>query len=194
MALRGPKVWLWRWRRNPLRRRADRVEAWVVLGVWLLTLFVGVLAGTAVSRSVEDGLARERDEWRPLVARLAERAPGTASENTPVSRAEHVWATARWTSADGSEHTGQLRVPAGSAAGAPVTVWTDAEGRQVTRPVTETQARVRASLIGGVAGLCAAVVPVAVGRALRGRLERRRIDQWDAEWARFGPMWGRTAG
>ncbi|MGW7498564.1 Rv1733c family protein [Streptomyces luteogriseus] len=194
MALRGPKVWLWRWRRNPLRRRADRVEAWVVLGVWLLTLFAGVLAGTAVSRSVEDGLARERDEWRPLVARLAERAPGTASENAPVSRAEHVWATARWTSADGSEHSGQLRVPAGSAAGAPVTVWTDAEGRQVTRPVTESQARVRASLIGGVAGLCAAVVPVAAGRALLGRLERRRIDQWDAEWARFGPMWGRTAG
>ena len=194
MALRGPKVWLWRWRRNPLKRRADRVEAWVVLGVWLLTVFVGVLAGTTVSRSVEDGLARERAEWRPLVARLAERAPGTASETAGVSRAEHVWATARWTSADGAEHSGQLRVPAGSAADAPVTVWTDLEGRQVTRPVTEPQARVRASLIGGVAGLCAAVVPVGAGRALRSRLERRRIDQWDAEWSRFGPMWGRTAG
>ncbi|MEW2809066.1 hypothetical protein AB0929_18490 [Streptomyces massasporeus] len=194
MALRGPRVWLWRWRRNPLKRRADRVEAWVVLGVWLLTVFVGVLAGTAVSRSVEDGLARERAEWRPLVARLAERAPGTSAGNAHVSRAEQVWATARWTAADGSEHSGQLRVPAGSAAGAPVTVWTDPEGRQVTRPVTEPQARVRASLIGGVSGLCAAVVPLGAGRGLRSRLERRRIDQWDAEWSRFGPMWGRTAG
>ncbi|MEU9573546.1 hypothetical protein AB0D62_27490 [Streptomyces massasporeus] len=194
MALRGPRVWLWRWRRNPLKRRADRVEAWVVLGVWLLTVFVGVLAGTAVSRSVEDGLARERAEWRPLVGRLAERAPGTATENARVSRAEQVWATARWTAVDGSEHSGQLRVPAGSAAGAPVTVWTDPEGRQVTRPVTEPQARVRASLIGGVAGLCAAIVPLGAGRGLRSRLERRRIDQWDAEWSRFGPMWGRTAG
>ncbi|MGW6544401.1 Rv1733c family protein [Streptomyces massasporeus] len=194
MALRGQRVWLWRWRRNPLKRRADRVEAWVVLGVWLLTGFVGVLAGTAVSCSVEDGLARERAEWRPLVARLAERAPGTASESARVSRAEQVWATARWTAADGSEYSGQLRVPAGSAAGAPVTVWTDPEGRQVTRPVSEPQARVRASLIGGVSGLCAAVVPLGAGRGLRSRLERRRIDQWDAEWSRFGPMWGRTAG
>ncbi|MFG2806303.1 Rv1733c family protein [Streptomyces massasporeus] len=194
MALRGPRVWLWRWRRNPLKRRADRVEAWVVLGVWLLTGVVGVLAGTAVSSSVEDGLARERAEWRPLVARLAERAPGTASENAHASRAEHVWATARWTAADGSEHSGQLRVPAGSATGAPVTVWTDPEGRQVTRPVTESQARVRASLIGGVSGLCAAVVPLGAGRGLRSRLERRRIDQWDAEWSRFGPMWRRMAG
>jgi hypothetical protein len=170
------------------------VEAWVVLGVWMLTVLVGVLAGTTVSGSVEDGLARERVEWRPLVARLAERAPGTASQNPHVSRADQVWATARWTAADGSEHSGQLRVPAGTAAGAPVTVWTDPEGRQVTRPVTEPQARVRASLIGGVAGLCAAAVPLVAGRALRSRLERLRIDQWDAEWSRFGPMWGRTTG
>ncbi|MEW2615743.1 hypothetical protein AB0937_37395 [Streptomyces sp. NPDC047880] len=193
MALRGPRVWLWRWRRNPLKRRADRVEAWVVLGVWTLTVLLGLFAGTTVARSVEDGLARERIEWRPLVARLAERAPGTAPENARA-RAEQVWAKARWTAADGSEHSGQLRVPAGSAAGAPVTVWTDPEGRQVTRPVTESQARVRATLTGGVAGLCAAAVSLVAGRALRGRLERRRIDQWAVEWSRFGPMWGRTAG
>jgi hypothetical protein len=194
MALRGPKVWLWRWRRNPLKRRADRVEAWVVLGVWTLTAFVGMLAGTTVSRSVEDGLARERVEWRPLVAHLDERAPGTASENGGVSRAELVWAKATWTAADGSSHSGQLRVPAASAAGTPVTVWTDPEGRQVTRPVTESQAHVRAFLIGSVAGLGAADAPLLGGRALRRRMERGRMDQWDAEWSRFGPMWGRTTG
>ncbi|MFI6369944.1 hypothetical protein [Streptomyces sp. NPDC050546] len=194
MALRGPKVWLWRWRRNPLKRRADRVEAWVVLGVWTLTVFVGVLAGTTVSGSVEDGLARERVEWRPLVARLDERAPGRASENGGVSRTEQVWAKATWTAVDGSAHSGQLRVPAGSAAGTPVTVWTDPEGRQVTRPVTESQAHVRAFLTGGVAGIGAAALPLVGGRALRRRLERGRMDQWDAEWSRFGPMWGRTTG
>ncbi|MFC9685578.1 hypothetical protein [Streptomyces sp. NPDC056948] len=194
MALLGPKVWLWRWRRNPLKRRADRVEAWVVLGVWTLTAFVGVLAGTTVSRSVEDGLARERVEWRPLVARLDERAPGRASENGGVSRTEQVWAKATWTAEDGSAHSGQLRVPVGSAAGTPVTVWTDPEGRQVTRPVTESQAHVRAFLIGSVAGIGGAALPLVGGRALRRRLERGRMDQWDAEWSRFGPMWGRTTG
>ncbi|MFB7927971.1 hypothetical protein ACFC4C_02565 [Streptomyces sp. NPDC056039] len=194
MALRGPKVWLWRWRRNPLKRRADRVEAWVVLGVWTLTAFLGMLAGTTVSRSVEDGLARERVEWRPLVARLDERAPGRAAESGGVSRTEQVWAQATWTAVDGSAHSGQLRVPAGSAAGTPVTVWTDPEGRQVTRPVTESQAEVRAFLTGSVAGIGAALLPLVGGRALRRRLERGRMDQWDAEWARFGPMWGRTTG
>ncbi|MFE6409495.1 hypothetical protein ACFVOR_21495 [Streptomyces sp. NPDC057837] len=194
MALRGPQVWLWRWRRNPLKRRADRIEAWVVLGVWTLTLLTGTLAGTTVSRSVEDGLARERAEWRPVVGRLAERAPGTPAGTGGASRADRVWARANWTAADGSAHSGQLRVPAGSAAGTPVTVWTDREGRQVTRPVTAAQARVRAGLVGTAAGLGAAAVPFVAGRAVRDRLERRRIDQWDVEWSRFGPMWGRTAG
>jgi hypothetical protein len=194
MALRGPQVWLWRWRRNPLKRRADRIEAWVVLGVWTLTVLAGVQAGTAVSRWVEDGLARERVEWRPLVGRLAERAPGTPAEGGAASRADRVWARATWTAVDGSAHSGQLRVPAGSPAGTPVTVWTDREGRQVTRPITPAQARVRAGLLGGAAGLAAAAVPLVGGRALLGRLERRRIDQWDAEWSRFGPMWGRTTG
>jgi hypothetical protein len=194
MALRGPQVWLWRWRRNPLKRRADRIETWVVLGVWTLTVLVGVSAGAAVSRSVEDGLARERAEWRPLVGHLTERAPGTPAGSGTTSRADRVWAEASWTAADGSAHSGQLRVPAGSAAGTPVTVWTDREGRQVPRPVTASQARIRAALVGGAAGFAAAVVPLAGGRALRTRLERRRIDQWEAEWSRFGPMWGRTTG
>ncbi|MDN0196511.1 hypothetical protein [Streptomyces sp. S.PNR 29] len=191
MALRGPKVWLWRWRRNPLRRRADAVEAWVVLGAWALTVLAGVLAGLTAAHSVEQGLARERVEWRPVEGRLAERAPGTSTGQDQRSVGEHVWAKARWTGADGSAHSGQVRVQAGSAAGTPVTVWTDPQGRMVTKPTTASEAQLRASLIGGLAGVSAAAVPFAGGRALRGRLERRRMDQWDAEWARFGPLWGR---
>jgi hypothetical protein len=49
-------------------------------------------------------------------------------------------------------------------------------------------------LIGGLTGVGAAAVPLAGGRAVRSRLERRRIDRWDDEWARFGPLWGRTTG
>src|SRR3954452_7742040 len=85
MAFRGPKVWLWRWRRNPLKRRADAVEAWVVLGAWLVTVLAGVLAGLTAPRSVEDGLARERVEWRQVAARLTEKAPGTASDHPATS-------------------------------------------------------------------------------------------------------------
>ncbi|MET8244184.1 hypothetical protein ABZV31_06980 [Streptomyces sp. NPDC005202] len=214
MAFRGPKVWLWRWRRNPLKRRADAVEAWVVLGAWVLTVVAGVLAGWTATRSVEHGLARERVEWRPTVALVAEQAPGSSSGNNATessgnnateandaddggdgngrgSDALRVWAKVRWTATDGSSHTGQARVRLGSAIGTPVTVWTDPQGRLVTRPATASQARTRAAMIGGLVGVSAAAVPFVGGRVLRGRLERRRMEQWDAEWARFGPLWGR---
>ncbi|MET7440297.1 hypothetical protein [Streptomyces sp. NPDC005568] len=47
------------------------------------------------------------------------------------------------------------------------------------------------SLVGTLAGVGAAAVPFASGQLVRGRLERRRMAQWDEEWARFGPLWGR---
>ncbi|MFG2129440.1 hypothetical protein ACGFNV_16800 [Streptomyces sp. NPDC048751] len=194
MAFRGPKVWLWRWRRNPLKRRADAVESWVLLGAWALTVLAGVLAGLTAARSVEDGLARERVEWRPVVARLTEQAPGSAPDHPGAGGGERVWAKVSWIATDGSAHSGQARVEAGSAEGAAVTVWTDPQGRLVTKPATVSQAQLRASLIGGLAGVSAAAIPFVGGRALRTRLERHRMDQWDAEWALLGPLWGRKTG
>ncbi|MFH8470427.1 hypothetical protein [Streptomyces sp. NPDC017991] len=182
-ALRGPRALLWRWWPNPLRRRSDRIEAWTLLTAGLLALLVGTLAGLWATRSVELGLARERVEWRPVTALLTERAPGTASGS------EQVWAEVRWSVADGSTHEGQTRVDPGSAAGTRVTVWSDLQGRLVTRPATQAQASLRAGLIGVLVGATATLVPLAGGRLVTGRLERRRLDRWDTEWERVGPQW-----
>ncbi|MGX4693880.1 Rv1733c family protein [Streptomyces sp. JNUCC 63] len=193
MAFRGPKVWLWRWRRNPLKRRTDTVEAWVLLGTWVLTVLVGVLAGWTASRGVERGLAQERLQWRPTAAQVTERAPGSpAGSGQESGTALRVWGKVRWTALDGTEHTGQARVRPGSEAGTRVTVWTDPRGRLVTQPATSAQARTRAGMIGGLVGASTAAVPLVTGRLLRTRLECRRMAQWDAEWARFGPLWSRN--
>jgi hypothetical protein len=188
-AFRGPKVWLWRWRRNPLRRRSDRLEAWVVLAAWTLTVLGGVVTGLLATRAVQDSLDRQRVEWHPVVARLTEDAPGTTASS--ASGTERVWAEVRWTASDGSVRTGQTRVAPASAVDSPVMVWTDADGRMVTRPATRSEARLRSSLIGAVVGVTAAGVPFVGGRFARGRLERRRMEEWDEEWERVGPLWGR---
>lgn len=188
-AFRGPKVWLWRWRRNPLRRRSDRLEAWVVLAAWTLTVLGGVVTGLVVSRSAENNLDRQRIEWRPVVAQLTEDAPGSGT--IPASGTERVWAEVSWTTTDGSTRTGQARVAPASTVGTPVTVWTDTDGRMVTRPATESEVRLRSALIGALVGVTAAGVLFVGGRLVRGRLERRRMDQWDEEWERIGPLWGR---
>ncbi|AKN71907.1 membrane protein [Streptomyces sp. PBH53] len=192
-AFRGPKVWLWRWRRNPLKRRADVVEGWVVLGAGLLTVLAGVLAGLAAAGAVEHGLARERATWRPVVARVVAQAPGSSREHGDRAAAgDRVWAEVRWRAADGSAHTGQVRVEPGSKPGAPVTVWTDPQGHLVSRPSTASEAAFRSTLIGLLVGVSAAAVPCVAGLAVRGRLERRRLADWDTEWSRLGPQWGRT--
>ncbi|ARP73461.1 hypothetical protein LK07_30895 [Streptomyces pluripotens] len=190
-AFRGPKVWLWRWRRNPLKRRTDVAEAWLVLGTWLLTVLTGVLAGLAAVRSAEQGLARERATWRPAVAQVVEPVPGGSPAHSRISAGERVWVKVRWTAADGSAHTGRARVAPGSKAGTLVTVWTDEAGRLGSRPASASEGALRAALLGGLAGVSCAAVPLAGGLALRGRLERRRMDAWAAEWAWLGPRWGR---
>jgi hypothetical protein len=188
MAFRGPQVWLWRWRRNPLRRPADRVEAWVVTATWVITVLVGVLAGLATARTVEQGMARERAEWRPATAHLVERAPGQAPAQPDDSDGEWAWGKVAWTAPDGSARSGTVRVAPGTAADTPVTVWTDARGRLVARPATASQAALRSHLVGALGGLSAAAVPLAAAHAVCRRLERRRMAQWDMAWARFDPL------
>jgi hypothetical protein len=190
-AFRGPKVWLWRWRRNPLRRPGDTLEAWIVLAAWTLTVLGGVLGGLMATQNVEHGLARERAEWHTVAARLTENAPTTSNPGTPGSGGDKVWAKVRWSAPDGSARDGQARVFGGSSVGSTVKVWTDHDGRLVTKPATPSQARLRASLVGVLAGVSVAGVPFVGGRLVRGRLERRRMDQWDEEWLRTAPLWGR---
>ncbi|MEU6097181.1 hypothetical protein [Streptomyces sp. NPDC047079] len=189
---RGPRVWWWRWRRNPLRRRSDALEAWLVLTVWLVTVVGGVLTGLAATHSVEQGLARERTQWRPVVAMLTEDAPKATGAG--AYGAGRVWADVRWSGTDGRSHAGQARVAAGSRTGTAVTVWTDGNGSLVTRPASRSEAGMRAAMVGVLVGVGVAAVPYTSGRILRERLERRRMAQWDAAWARFGPMWGRKTG
>ncbi|MFD4789100.1 hypothetical protein ACFWN1_19005 [Streptomyces sp. NPDC058459] len=191
-AFRGPRGWLWRWRRGPLRRRADVVEGWVLLGVWLLTLLAGIAAGLAAARSAERSLAHERVTWRPRVAYVVAHVPARSGARS--SSRERVWVEVRWTAGDGSPRTGQVRVAPDAATGAPVAIWTDERGRLTGRPATATEAAVRAAFIGTLFGAGAATVPLAGGRLLLARLERRRLALWDAEWARLGPQWGRMAG
>ncbi|WP_445525900.1 Rv1733c family protein [Streptomyces cyslabdanicus] len=192
MAFRGPKVRLWRWRRNPLKRRSDTVEGWIVLGTWVLGVLAGVLAGWTAARGAEHAAALETLARTPTVAKVTERAPGSPAESgeDPGSTLR-VWGKVRWSAPDGTARTGWARVWPGSAVGTEVAVWTDSHGRLVTGPATPAQARTRAVMAGGLVGLSTAAVPFATGHFLRARLERRRLDQWDAEWARFGPLWSR---
>lgn len=188
---RPRRTWWWRWRRNPLRRRSDKAEAWIILATWTLALLGGLLAGEAAGAAMEDGLTARRAALHAVHAVLTEPADRTADVTTDGS-AETVRAKVRWTSADGSTRTGVARVDPGTAAGASVTVWTDREGNLVRAPLGAAEARLQSALTGVLVAAGAGALVLGGGRLARLRLDRQRLRDWETEWARVAPSGGRT--
>ncbi|WP_026151719.1 Rv1733c family protein [Streptomyces prunicolor] len=186
------KVWMWRWRHNPLRRRSDVADAWILLAAWLIALCGGLLAGLAAGSAVGHGLDRQRAERHPVSAVLTVNAPGKTSAS--ALDGSHVWATVRWTAPDGSTHTGQTKVRPDAKAGTLATVWLDRRGRLTSKPLAPGEASLQAAWTGVLVGLGAAGGLLVGAQLVRLRLARRQSRQWDEEWARVDTPWGWKAG
>ncbi|MCX4672993.1 hypothetical protein OG453_41235 [Streptomyces sp. NBC_01381] len=182
------KVRLWRWRSNPLRRRSDTVEAWIVLATWILALLGGLLAGQVAAVAMEDTLASRRAALHPVSATLIEEATEDSPPADSGASGDTVWAKVRWTTGDAT-HTGRARVEPPTAAGSRVTVWTDRTGALVSTPPTEAEARSQSAVTGGFAALSAVGTVLVCGRLGRRWLDQRRMAEWAAEWERVGPQW-----
>jgi hypothetical protein len=184
----------WRWRHNPLRRRSDVVEAWVALVVAVLLCAGAPLAGLAAGRSAYDGArataAEQRAERHRVRAEVTEQAPA----GVPTSeggREPASWATVRWTEPGERPRTSRARVPAGTQVGDRTYIWLDDRGRIVTAPADGTAIWQHAVTAGaGATGAVAGVV-LAAHFVVRRVSLRHRMAEWEQEWARTGPEWGR---
>ena len=178
---------LWRWRSNPIRRRDDVLEAWLLLAVWVLMAVGGTLAGVVTAHAADQVLARQRTERSPVPAVLLTDVPRTATSGLGRDLAS---AEVRWTASDGSSHSGMALVSPDKKAGSTVRIWIDTHARLSTRPATPTEAAVEAGLLGASAALASIGVVYGAGRTGRWWLDRRRFEQWDLEWTLVGPQWG----
>ncbi|MFJ4201147.1 hypothetical protein ACIP2Y_16155 [Streptomyces sviceus] len=70
-------------------------------------------------------------------------------------------------------------------------VWADERGSLVTAPPSRTEA---SGVPGAVAALALAGLVFGAGSAVRRELDRRRLGQWDREWALVGPRRGHRTG
>ncbi|MEW2609953.1 hypothetical protein AB0937_07020 [Streptomyces sp. NPDC047880] len=182
---------LWHWRRNPLRRREDVWEAWILLVAWFVVIVAGPVAGVLGAQATVDRLAQRRAERHPTTATLlGDSSRSTVSGEVTIDR---VIAPVRWTAADGTSRTGRAQVEAGRKAGERVVVWLDQKDRLTEEPQTPGDANVEAAFM-GAASFGAVTVAAAAGvHGARMALDRRRSRAWDAEWRKLGPQWGRTA-
>jgi ABC-type Fe3+ transport system permease subunit len=184
----------WRWRRNPLRRRSDVVEAWTVLAVAVL-LFVGApLTGAAVGwwryDNAQARAAAQRAERHRVSALLVETAPA-AVPSPQGARPPTFRVKVRWTEPGKGARTGEALVPAGGQRGDRVDVWLDAHGRNVGPPVSAGAIWQHALTTGASTAAGVVALVLAWYLTVRRITARRRLAEWERDWAHTGPEWRR---
>jgi hypothetical protein len=195
-AIRG----LWRWRRNPLRRTTDLVEAWVAMAALLLILVAAPVVGAWVGSVTQDALRESVRQQRldrhlveATVVKKADSSPLDPDPETSSARDSHNRVLANWKGPDGTEQQGTVMAALKSPqAGDRFTLWTDGQGRIVGRPLDTATATTHAVLAGfGAAAVCAGLVEGS-RRLVLWRMVRRRYARLDRAWSQAGPDWGRT--
>ncbi|MFE1248449.1 hypothetical protein [Streptomyces sp. NPDC058766] len=181
---------LWRWRRNPLRRLEDVLEAWILLVVWLAVAVAGPVAGVLSGRATVDSLAQRRAERHEVTATLVRDTSDPVVSGGTVS--DQVMGTVRWTARDGTSHTGRTQVAAGVKAGEKVVVWMDRQGRLAPEPQTPGEAAVEAAFMGAASFAAVATAAAAGFFGAHVVLERRRQRAWETEWQQIDSPWGRA--
>lgn len=133
---RRRRRWLWRWRSNPLRRRDDVVETWIVLAMWVVIGLGGTLVGVVTAQAAEASFAQLRHDRHSARVVLVEnttravqtgKAPPTAMfgrrsggrrRTVPFGPAEPRWTPAAtpvhasqcgWTATDSSPRSRRPR-------------------------------------------------------------------------------------
>jgi hypothetical protein len=128
-------------RRNPVLRASDRVEALVValaVKVSLLAVPVAAAVGTAVHDSRRDVCAAQHHTRHLVTATITD---GAADNN--ISRTNTATMAARW-SAAGAEHTGAVTAQSATKPGDHVAIWVDNNGAATDEPTPTTRAGVDA--------------------------------------------------
>ncbi|WP_108987984.1 Rv1733c family protein [Streptomyces coelicoflavus] len=182
----------WRWRRNPLRRRSDVVEAWTTVFVALLLFLGAPLLGAATAwwgygqaRAI---VAEQRAERHQVRATVADSTPESLSTNQ-LGGQHSYRATVHWKAPDGTEKSTTARVPADARHGETVVVWLDSHGESVPPPSDGAEIWQHSATIGSFTAIGTALTVLLAHRAVRAVSLRRRMAEWDRDWALTEPQW-----
>ncbi|WP_326600319.1 Rv1733c family protein [Streptomyces sp. NBC_01803] len=189
---------LWRWRRNPLRRRSDIAEAWLGLATGLVIAVGAPLAGAATTIGTAHVMlapGADLNETAALVTGSADEAGGAGADADTVGYPAHgrEVVTVDWTTPNGTTGTGSAWADADAEPGDRVTVWLDDTGGLREPPVATTTAWAAGVLLGASAAAGFCLMAVATRAGLQNRLDTRRTAAWERAWAEVAPGWSQHA-
>ncbi len=177
---------------NPLRRRLDLLDAWLVpIAIVAFLALSPVVLGLTGNwmRAANASEQAAQAHWHHVQAVLLQPVPGP-EQAAHGTNGWITWAPARWI-AGGTQHTADVPAPAGSRAGTVITVWFDGAGKVHLPRLTPGQARGRV-LEARLTGLAVLAVVLAIMIMVARRfLDRRRIAGWEHAWLSVGPTWSR---
>jgi hypothetical protein len=192
--------WLWRQvrsvrpDRNPLRRRIDRVETYLLGGLFVAAAAATPFAAHAASRAAYESALREQQVQEATRHQVqAELTEAAHSDVGGYTASGLVPAMAKWTSVTGVHGSGLIAAQYGSPKGTKITVWTDDAGDLTAPPLATVQVLSQrdAATIGAIAGVV--VMTLGVGGTIHYVCYRRRLAAWDADWLVTGPAWNRQS-
>ncbi|GHH13991.1 hypothetical protein GCM10018780_54150 [Streptomyces lanatus] len=184
-------------RPSPLRRRSDVVEMWTMLAVAVLLFVVapsvGVMAAWWAHDDALDTVQEQRADRRHIRAEVVGGTSGTAPL-TPTGRQPSTEVTVRWNDPLHGPRTTTAHVPADTRTGETIDIWLNSRNRSVPPPPDDT-AVWQHTVISGMCATGGTVALILLGHGVvRHSAMRRRLAEWDREWARTEPQWtGRRA-
>lgn len=178
--------------RNPMRRRADRIEAVIRLATLVLLLVAVPIAVIAVGRQADHVALRrayaQRAAEHEVTAVLLQRAPASGVPD-PYTSVQMTYVLARWQPPGQPHRSGQVLVPAGQPAGSTVAVWIDDSGAVTFPPPDHRDIAGEVTIAAVITGLVTSLLVLGSNALARRALDRRRLNAWDAEWRATGPLW-----
>ena len=179
---------------NPLRRREDRIAAWLVPAWFLALLALGPAVASAAAlwvHSGESAVQHAEQSWHEVPGVLLKAASGPLMTDNGANTWT-VWALAKW-SAAGRWHVGAVPVAAKSPAGSEVPVWLNKAGKVEVAPLSARQLGAYADTVTTIALAALAVFLAGIAWAVSRALDRRRLASWEAAWLVVGPRWSRQS-
>ncbi len=180
--------------RNPLRRRSDRLETYLLAGLFVAAAvgapFAAQAAGhAAYVRALHAEQAQQASSHQ--VRAVLTQAAGTSMNGYSLGSDVPVQAT--WTSVTKVKRTGQVLAPAGSPKGSAVTIWTDDAGNLTNPPLQPSQVNGQSDLaaLGAITGV--GVLYLSGTMVARRVLNKRRMAAWAADWEVTARAWNRQS-
>ncbi|MEO3791653.1 hypothetical protein ABGB14_15720 [Nonomuraea sp. B10E15] len=171
----------YRFDRNPLRRRSDRLESLALLVAVLLVLLSAWPAVTAGRQAYQSAANAGAGGRLQVNATLLADVPVSPTSLGSVPRGGPV--QARWTMPSGQEHTGQVRGPAMAKAGTTVRIWVDETGRPALPPPTAVEIHVTGVVTGMLVMLAAVAAVLTALAGFRWLVNRGRYRAWEDAWS-----------